>query len=179
MSIGENLKKYRNEKKISQRKLSQASGVSFTYIQQLEKNKKQNPSIEIITKLSTALELEVKDLLGIQHEKERIENIEKHKTDILKVSKIIELNKKKDEGTATTEDMNLLQSFTKEDWINFAFYGLGNDALPPEAVSYMQFIKLIETLGYNPEDLKINKLSLFNKIKYQISLEINYSQENE
>lgn len=64
MSIGENLKKYRNEKKVSQRKLAQTAGVSFAYIQQLEKNEKQNPSIEIITKLSNALEINVNDLIG-------------------------------------------------------------------------------------------------------------------
>jgi transcriptional regulator with XRE-family HTH domain len=64
MNIGENLKKYRNEKKISQRKLAQAAGVSFAYIQQLEKNEKQNPGIEIIKRLSAALEIEIHDLIG-------------------------------------------------------------------------------------------------------------------
>lgn len=63
MTIGDNLKKFRNEKKISQRRLAQDAGVSFAYIQQLEKNEKRNPSFEIITKLSIALDININDLI--------------------------------------------------------------------------------------------------------------------
>lgn len=185
MSIGENLKKFRSEKKISQRKLAQAAGVSFAYIQQLEKNEKTNPGIEIINKLSIALGIEVSDLIGIDLEKECGENIGKLKTDMISVAKMAELNNKKTAGTLTKEDFDTLQSFSKDDWGNFILYGLSGDDLPADMVSYMQFIKLIETLGYKTENFKIiankkiNTISLFKKIKYQIDLEVNFSKEDE
>lgn len=64
MSIGEKIKKYRKDKKISQRELAKVSKVSFAYIQQLEKGIKDNPSIEILNKIATALEITINDLVG-------------------------------------------------------------------------------------------------------------------
>lgn len=61
MSIGKLIKKYREENKISQRKLAELSNVSFSYIQQLEKGQKENPGIEILNKIAAALNIKVTD----------------------------------------------------------------------------------------------------------------------
>lgn len=64
MCLNIRLKKVRKDKKVSQRKLAQSSGVSFTYIQQLEKGEKKNPSIDIIKKLAFALNVSINELLA-------------------------------------------------------------------------------------------------------------------
>ena len=63
MSISNKLKEYRKSNKISQRQLAKESGVSFAYIQQLEKEEKKNPSIDILNKLASALKIDVADLI--------------------------------------------------------------------------------------------------------------------
>ena len=63
MCLSTRLKSIRKNKKISQRKLAASSGVSFAYIQQLEKGERKNPSIDIITKLASALNISINDLL--------------------------------------------------------------------------------------------------------------------
>ena len=57
------LEKQRNLKGWSQAKLSEISGVSQTYISDLEANKK-NPTIPIVKKLALALCISVTELLG-------------------------------------------------------------------------------------------------------------------
>jgi len=58
------MKKRRNERKISQRALAKASGVSFAYIQQLEKGLKKNPSLDILNKIADALDISLDELLN-------------------------------------------------------------------------------------------------------------------
>lgn len=62
--IGDSIKKHRNERKISQRALAKASGVSFAYIQQLEKGLKKNPSLDILNKIADALDISLDELLN-------------------------------------------------------------------------------------------------------------------
>jgi len=57
------LEKQRNLKGWSQTKLAEKSGVSQTYISELEANKK-NPTIPIVKKLASALGITVTELLG-------------------------------------------------------------------------------------------------------------------
>lgn len=64
--IGDSIKKHRNEKKISQRALAKASGVSFAYIQQLEKGLKKNPSLDILNKIADALYIPLDELLNTE-----------------------------------------------------------------------------------------------------------------
>ena len=78
MNIGEIIRSTRKEKKLSQRKLAEISGVSFAYIQQLEKCQKDNPSMGILKKLSQALEINIFSLLP----SEQVENFEKDMKDI-------------------------------------------------------------------------------------------------
>lgn len=61
--IGKNIKILREKKGLSKKKLSELSGVSVSYISELENLKKNSPSIEIIDKLANALDVTKGDLL--------------------------------------------------------------------------------------------------------------------
>jgi len=54
--------KLRNQQGISQDGLSELSGVSISFIKDIEL-KKANPSVEILDKMATALAVDIKDLL--------------------------------------------------------------------------------------------------------------------
>lgn len=56
-TFGDNLKKYRLEKKIGINELGRRIGVSGAYISALEAGRKQNPSLDIIEKLSNELDI--------------------------------------------------------------------------------------------------------------------------
>ncbi|MDF2800804.1 MAG: Helix-turn-helix domain [Anaerocolumna sp.] len=61
-TIGKNLKEIRIKNNLSQKELSELSGLSIDYISKLELNKKGNPSMNSLLKLSTALNCTVDDL---------------------------------------------------------------------------------------------------------------------
>lgn len=56
-TFSDNLKKYRHEKGLGVNELGRRVGVSGAYISALEMGKKQNPSLEIIEKIATALDI--------------------------------------------------------------------------------------------------------------------------
>lgn len=56
-NFGDNLKKYRIQNKIGINELGRKIGVSGAYISSLEAGKKQNPSFDIINKLSEVLNI--------------------------------------------------------------------------------------------------------------------------
>lgn len=56
------IKDIRESKNISQYKLSKLAKVSRTYLRDLENNKKCNPSVEVLEKISKALNVNLKDL---------------------------------------------------------------------------------------------------------------------
>lgn len=58
MSIGDNIKKYRNEKKISQEKLSALLNISSRTLQNYEANRTV-PPLDILIKLSTIFDIEI------------------------------------------------------------------------------------------------------------------------
>lgn len=60
--FGEDLRKWRKKRNLTQAQLGTAVGVTGAYIQQLELGKKTNPSIEIIMKLCTTLNIAPFDL---------------------------------------------------------------------------------------------------------------------
>ena len=63
MSIGENIKKIRKEKGITQKELGKMLGVSQSAIGQFE-NDKSNPKIETIVKIANALDVNVSCLIN-------------------------------------------------------------------------------------------------------------------
>lgn len=63
MTIGEKIKSIANEKDISIYRIAKDSGVSNSYLSELINNKRQNPSIEIIKKISKVLEIPLEKLI--------------------------------------------------------------------------------------------------------------------
>lgn len=61
--LGDKLKELRKKLNMSQKDLSQKANVSISYIQQIEANKKTNPSMEILMGLSNALNVNYYDLI--------------------------------------------------------------------------------------------------------------------
>ncbi|MBF0705411.1 helix-turn-helix transcriptional regulator [Alkalihalobacillus hwajinpoensis] len=64
--IGKNIKKYRLAKGISLTELAERSGVSKSYLNSLERNIKNNPSINVINRLADVLETDLNDILGAE-----------------------------------------------------------------------------------------------------------------
>lgn len=67
--IGDNIKTIRDQKKISQYRLSKRTGISQSYISELENGKYKNPTIDIIHKIAKALNVSVTQLLDKTSEK--------------------------------------------------------------------------------------------------------------
>jgi transcriptional regulator with XRE-family HTH domain len=62
-TIGKNIKKYRQEKELSQDKLSKLADLSLNTVVKIELDESQNPTIETIQKIAKALGVSVDDLL--------------------------------------------------------------------------------------------------------------------
>jgi len=61
--IGKNLKKLREQKGISQDRLSKQADISLNTIAKLELEESPNPTIETLQKIAKALEVKVDDLI--------------------------------------------------------------------------------------------------------------------
>jgi len=61
--VGERIKVIRKSKKITQRKLSKQSGISISYIQQLEYGTKENPSLEKLKLIAKVLGVNIHELV--------------------------------------------------------------------------------------------------------------------
>jgi len=61
--IGKNLKKLRQEKGISQDRLSKLADLSLNTVVTVESGANPNPTIETLTKIANALDVKVDDLL--------------------------------------------------------------------------------------------------------------------
>ncbi len=62
-TIGKNIKKYRQEKGLSQDKLSKLADLSLNTVVKIELDESPNPTIETIQRIAKALEVSVDDLL--------------------------------------------------------------------------------------------------------------------
>jgi len=62
--LGENIRKHRKAKKMSVNLLSKLSLVSLGYISDLENNKVNNPTMDKLNKIATALGISVSELLS-------------------------------------------------------------------------------------------------------------------
>lgn len=58
-----NIKKFRKEKNITQRKLAKLVNISPGYLSHLESGGRTNPSITVIKKIADILEKDISDLL--------------------------------------------------------------------------------------------------------------------
>ena len=62
-TIGKNIKGYRQEKGLSQDKLSKLADLSLNTVVKIELDESPNPTIETIQRIAKALEVSVDDLL--------------------------------------------------------------------------------------------------------------------
>lgn len=62
-AIGKNIKRYRQDKGLSQDKLSKLADLSLNTIVKIELDESPNPTIETIQRIAKALEVSVDDLL--------------------------------------------------------------------------------------------------------------------
>lgn len=93
------IKNIRKNKNLSLYKLSQLTGISRTYLRDLENNKKFNPSISTLEKISSALDVNVKKLfystLDIEDLRKelhkRIDIYGLNSKEVLEISQIIDL----------------------------------------------------------------------------------------
>ena len=61
--IGKNIKRYRQDKGLSQDKLSKLADLSLNTVVKIELDESPNPTIETIQRIAKALEVSVDDLL--------------------------------------------------------------------------------------------------------------------
>lgn len=93
------IKELRENKNISQYKLSQMTDISRTYLRNLENNKKCNPSMHILSLIAEALEVNVKDLFyteaDLKHLKEelnyKIDKFGLQSKEAMEISQIVDL----------------------------------------------------------------------------------------
>ena len=67
MNIGENIKKYRKEKKLTQAQLSELCGVPAISLGRYERGER-NPNIDTLTKIATVLQVPIDILCGLKLE---------------------------------------------------------------------------------------------------------------
>ena len=63
-TIGKNIKRYRQDKRLSQDKLSKLADLSLNTVVKIEFDESPNPTIETIQRIAKALEVSVDDLLN-------------------------------------------------------------------------------------------------------------------
>ncbi|MDJ0304749.1 helix-turn-helix domain-containing protein [Dehalobacter sp.] len=111
-NIGSYIAQLRAEKKISQRELSDRSGISNTEISRIEAGKRNNPTPATLRALSEALNIEYSDLMKVAGYIEEI-----HETD-----KFYELVFKDENGEIVDIKRGVKDMFRKdEDWANVAY----------------------------------------------------------
>ena len=91
MFLGEIIKKYRIEHELSQRDFSKLSGLSYTYISALEKNKDYrtgkpiSPTLETVRDVAKGMNIPIDDLLKVLDDEQELllNNEQKDKTDLI------------------------------------------------------------------------------------------------
>jgi len=63
INIGENIKKYRNRRGLSQEDFAKESGVKYTTLTKIESNVIKKPSVFIMAKLAKAFGVSIEDLI--------------------------------------------------------------------------------------------------------------------
>jgi transcriptional regulator with XRE-family HTH domain len=71
LSFGQRLRRWRNEQGLTLREVSERSGISVTYLSDLERGKLVNPTLETLTALAAALEVSLNELLGVDERANR------------------------------------------------------------------------------------------------------------
>lgn len=79
--IGDRVKKYRIEKKMSMSELAEKAGVAKSYLSSLERNLQTNPSIQFLEKIASVLAVPLDSLL---HDEPNIDHLDTEWADIVR-----------------------------------------------------------------------------------------------
>jgi XRE family transcriptional regulator, master regulator for biofilm formation len=72
--IGERVKKYRQERKMSLSELAEQAGVAKSYLSSLERNLQKNPSIQFLEKIASVLNIPIDRLIHDEPDKEYVDS---------------------------------------------------------------------------------------------------------
>jgi transcriptional regulator with XRE-family HTH domain len=136
--LGDNIKKIRKDKNLSVNNLSKLSGVSLGYMSDLENNNAQNPTMDKLKAIATALNVEVEEFF---------------KSEPLSEEKLKELSEtyNKNEGLASeSEKIATNLDIIPEEFIN-----------PEEARSYISKHKIFSSEGFNVSKLSDDEILEF------------------
>ncbi|WP_243895392.1 helix-turn-helix domain-containing protein [Clostridium perfringens] len=117
MEIGDKLKEYRKCRKMSIYKLSKFSKVSQSYISDLENGKNNKPSIDILSKLASALEVDITSFLGDYRPNFLTVTVDVRDLDNIKNTVKVINNKVFNQGkNFTPYDIELLDALLGKNW---------------------------------------------------------------
>lgn len=100
IKVGEVIKAKRLEKGYGLVEFAKIAGVSAGYLSQLENGRKTNPNLEVLTKISKELEIDIDMLLGLQSSNENLN---------LKIPSLLKLVLAKDRNAKVLEDKEVLK----------------------------------------------------------------------
>jgi len=98
IKVGEIIKAKREERKISLGDFAREVGISPGYLSQLENGRKANPNLEILVKITQALDIDIDMLLGLEQEAE---------TPALRIPSLLRLVIAKDRNMKVLEDREI------------------------------------------------------------------------
>lgn len=75
--IGERIKKYREQRKLSMSELADRAGVAKSYLSSIERNLQSNPSVQFLEKVSSVLGVSVNTLLHDENEETQKETLDR------------------------------------------------------------------------------------------------------
>jgi XRE family transcriptional regulator of biofilm formation len=81
--IGNNISALRRQRGLTLSELSERTGVSKSYLSNIERNLKQNPSIHVMHKIANVLKVDLKVLLKIAADVEIMQHYEKEWMDFI------------------------------------------------------------------------------------------------
>lgn len=64
ISVGENIRKARINKGITQEQLAESSGISLNFVSKIERQKRQNLTVKTLSAIASALNVSVSELLN-------------------------------------------------------------------------------------------------------------------
>ncbi|WP_404429222.1 helix-turn-helix domain-containing protein [Sutcliffiella horikoshii] len=82
--IGERIKKYREQRKMSMSELAERAGVAKSYLSSIERNLQSNPSVQFLEKVSSVLGVTVNTLLHDEDEDQVKENLDREWATLVK-----------------------------------------------------------------------------------------------
>jgi XRE family transcriptional regulator, master regulator for biofilm formation len=81
--IGNNIAAIRKQRGFTLSELSERTGISKSYLSNIERNLKQNPSIHVMEKIASVLKVDLKTLLKLSAEVEIKQHLEKEWMDFI------------------------------------------------------------------------------------------------